>query len=169
MEMQFLWDRNVVVANAIAWKLKKGINMKTFMLKKEDVKHKWYIIDAEGKNLGKVAALAASVLRGKNKPTYTPHIACGDNVIIINAEKVNLTGNKLDKKMYYNHSGYPGGLRERTARTMIERYPVEMVERAVKGMLPKNRLGRQIYKQLFVYAGSEHKHQAQKPESLEVR
>ncbi len=169
MEMQFLWDRNVVVANAIAWKLKKGINMKTFMLRKEDVKHKWYIIDAEGKNLGKVAALAASVLRGKNKPTYTPHIACGDNVIIINAEKVNLTGNKLDKKMYYNHSGYPGGLRERTARTMIERYPVEMVERAVKGMLPKNRLGRQIYKQLFVYAGSEHKHQAQKPESLEVR
>ena len=169
MEMQFLWDRNVVVANAIAWKLKKGINMKTFMLRKVDVKHKWYIIDAEGKNLGKVAALAASVLRGKNKPTYTPHIACGDNVIIINAEKVNLTGNKLDKKMYYNHSGYPGGLRERTARTMIERYPVEMVERAVKGMLPKNRLGRQIYKQLFVYAGSEHKHQAQKPESLEVR
>ena len=143
--------------------------MKTFMLRKEDIEHKWYIIDAEGKNLGKVAALAASVLRGKNKPTYTPHIACGDNVIIINAEKVNLTGNKLDKKMYYNHSGYPGGLRERTARTMIERYPVEMVERAVKGMLPKNRLGRQIYKQLFVYAGSEHKHQAQKPESLEVR
>lgn len=143
--------------------------MKTFMLRKEDVEHKWYIIDAEGKNLGKVAALAASVLRGKNKPTYTPHIACGDNVIIINAEKVNLTGNKLDKKMYYNHSGYPGGLRERTARIMIEKYPVEMVERAVKGMLPKNRLGRQIYKQLFVYAGSEHKHQAQKPESLEVR
>ena len=143
--------------------------MKTFMLRKEDVEHKWYMIDAEGKNLGKVAALAASVLRGKNKPTYTPHIACGDNVIIINAEKVNLTGNKLDKKMYYNHSGYPGGLRERTARTMIERYPVEMVERAVKGMLPKNRLGRQIYKQLFVYAGSEHKHQAQKPERLEVR
>ena len=143
--------------------------MKTFMLRKEDVEHKWYIIDAEGKNLGKVAALAASVLRGKNKPTYTPHVACGDNVIIINAEKVNLTGNKLDKKMYYNHSGYPGGLRERTARIMIEKYPVEMVERAVKGMLPKNRLGRQIYRQLFVYAGSEHKHEAQKPERLEVK
>ena len=143
--------------------------MKTFMLRKEDVEHKWYVIDAEGKNLGKVAALAASVLRGKNKPTYTPHVACGDNVIIINAEKVNLTGNKLDKKMYYNHSGYPGGLRERTARIMIEKYPVELVERAVKGMLPKNRLGRQIYRQLFVYAGSEHKHQAQKPERLEVR
>src|SRR5574344_292046 len=143
--------------------------MKTFMLRKEDVEHKWYVIDAEGKNLGKVAALAASVLRGKNKPTYTPHVACGDNVIISNAEKVNLTGNKLDKKMYYNHSGYPGGLRERTARTMIERYPVEMVERAVKGMLPKNRLGRQIYRQLFVYEGSNHKHEAQKPERLEVK
>lgn len=143
--------------------------MKTFMLKKEDIERKWYVIDAEGKNLGKVAALAASVLRGKHKPTYTPHIPCGDNVIIINAEKVNLTGNKLDDKMYYNHSGYPGGLRERTARTMIEKYPVEMVERAIKGMLPKNRLGRQIFRQLFVYAGSEHKHEAQKPERLEVK
>ena len=142
--------------------------MKTFMLRKEDVEHKWYIIDAEGKNLGKVAALAASVLRGKNKPTYTPHIACGDNVIIINAEKVNLTGNKLDKKMYYNHSGYPGGLRERTARTMIERYPVEMVERAVKGMLPKGPLGRQMLKKLHVYAGPEHNHAAQKPETLDI-
>ena len=143
--------------------------MKTFMLRKEDVEHKWYVIDAEGKTLGKVAALAASVLRGKNKPTYTPHVACGDNVIIINAEKVKLTGNKLEDKMYYNHSGYPGGLRERTAKTMVEKYPVEMVERAVKGMLPKNRLGRQIYRQLFVYAGSEHKHEAQKPERLEVK
>ena len=142
--------------------------MKTFMLKKEDVKHNWYVIDAEGQNLGKVAALAASVLRGKHKPTYTPHIACGDNVIIINAEKVNLTGNKLNDKMYYNHSGYPGGLRERNAKTMIEKYPVEMVERAVKGMLPKNRLGRQIYRQLFVYAGSEHKHEAQKPTTITI-
>lgn len=143
--------------------------MKTFMLRKEDVEHKWYIIDAEGKTLGKVAALAASVLKGKNKPTYTPHVDCGDNIIIVNAEKVVLTGNKLDDKMYYNHSGYPGGLRERNARTMVTKYPVEMVERAVKGMLPKNRLGRQMYKKLFVYAGSEHKHQAQKPESLEVK
>lgn len=143
--------------------------MKTFMLKKEDVEHKWYVIDAEGQVLGKVAEKAATILRGKHKPTYTPHVACGDNVIIINAEKVLLTGNKLDKKMYYNHSGYPGGLRERTARTMVEKYPVEMVERAVWGMLPKNRLGRQIYKQLFVYAGSEHKHEAQKPERIEVK
>ncbi len=143
--------------------------MKTFMLRKEDVEHKWYVIDAEGQVLGKVAALAASVLRGKNKPTFTPYVTCGDNVIIINAEKVVLTGNKLDKKMYYNHSGYPGGLRERTARTMKEKYPVEMVERAVKNMLPKNRLGRDMYRQLFVYAGNEHKHEAQKPERLEVK
>lgn len=143
--------------------------MKTFMLRKEDVEHKWYVIDAEGQVLGKVAALAASVLRGKNKPTFTPYVACGDNVIIINAEKVVLTGNKLDKKMYYNHSGYPGGLRERTARTMKEKYPVEMVERAIKNMLPKNRLGRDMYRQLFVYAGNEHKHETQKPERLEVK
>ena len=143
--------------------------MKTFMLRKEDVEHTWYVIDAEGQVLGKVAALAASVLRGKNKPTFTPYVACGDNVIIINAEKVVLTGNKLDKKMYYNHSGYPGGLRERTARTMKEKYPVEMVERAIKNMLPKNRLGRDMYRQLFVYAGNEHKHEAQKPERLEVK
>ena len=108
-------------------------------------------------------------MRGKNKPTFTPHVDCGDNVIIINAEKVVLTGNKLDKKIYYNHSGYPGGLRERTAATMVEKYPVEMVERAIKGMLPKGRLGRQMYKKLFVYAGSEHKHEAQKPENLEVK
>jgi len=143
--------------------------MKTFMLKKEEVKRKWYVIDAEGKNLGKVATLAAHVLRGKHKPTYTPHIDCGDNVIIINAEKVNLTGNKLNDKIYYNHSGYPGGLRERTAKVMIEKYPVEMVERAVKGMLPKGRLGRKMYTKLFVYKGSEHKQAAQKPEVLEVR
>lgn len=143
--------------------------MKTFMLKKEDVEHKWYVIDAENKPLGKVAALAASMLRGKHKPTYTPYVDCGDNIIIVNAEKVLLTGNKLEDKMYYNHSGYPGGLRERNAKTMISKYPVEMVERAVKGMLPKNRLGRQMYKKLFVYAGSEHNQKAQKPESLEVK
>lgn len=143
--------------------------MKTFMLRKEDVEHKWYVIDAEGKTLGKVAALAASVLRGKNKPTYTPHVACGDNVIIINAEKVKLTGNKLEDKMYYNHSGYPGGLRERTAKTMVEKYPVEMVERAVKGMLPKGRLGRQMYTKLFVYEGENHPHAAQKPIKMEVK
>lgn len=143
--------------------------MTSYMQKKETVERKWYVIDAEGKSLGRVASLAATYLRGKHKPTYTPHIDCGDNIIIINAEKVNLTGNKLDKKMYYNHSQYLGGLRERTARTMREEYPVEMVERAVKGMLPHNRLGRQMYKKLFVYAGSEHKQMAQKPEVLEVK
>ena len=169
MEMQFLWEGNVIVANMIALKLGRVEKMKTFMLRKEDVEHKWYVIDAEGQTLGKVAALAAHVLRGKHKPTYTPHVACGDNVIIINAQKVVLTGGKLDKKIYYNHSGYPGGLRERTARTMKEKYPVEMVERAVWGMLPKGRLGRKMYTQLFVYADSEHKHEAQKPERLEVK
>ena len=143
--------------------------MKSYMQKKETVERKWYVIDAEGKSLGRVATLAATYLRGKHKPTYTPHIDCGDNIIIINAEKVNLTGNKLDNKMYYNHSQYLGGLRERTARTMREEYPTEMIERAVKGMLPHNRLGRQMYKKLFVYAGNEHKQEAQKPEVLEVK
>ena len=143
--------------------------MKSYMQKKETVERKWYVIDAEGKSLGRVASLAATYLRGKHKPTYTPNIDCGDNIIIINAEKVNLTGNKMNDKMYYNHSQYLGGLRERTAKEMIEKYPVEMVERAVKGMLPHNRLGRQMYKKLFVYTGSEHKHEAQKPEVLEVK
>ena len=143
--------------------------MKSYMQKKETVERKWYVIDAEGKSLGRVATLAATYLRGKNKPTYTPHIDCGDYIIIINASKVNLTGNKLEDKMYYNHSMYTGGLRERNAKTMRENYPEEMVERAVKGMLPHNRLGRQMYKKLFVYAGNEHKQEAQKPEVLEVK
>lgn len=143
--------------------------MKSFMQKKETVERKWYVIDAEGKSLGRVASLAASYLRGKNKPTYTPHIDCGDNIIIINAKKVLLTGNKEEKKMYYNHSMYQGGLRERTAKEMRERYPIEMMERAVKGMLPHNRLGRQMYTKLHVYEGPEHKHEAQKPEVLEVK
>ena len=135
----------------------------SYMQRKEDVVRSWYVIDAEGKSLGRVATKAAHILRGKHKPTFTPHVDCGDCVIIINAEKVNLTGNKLDSKMYYNHSGYTGGLRERTARVMKENYPVEMVERAVKGMLPKGRLGRSTYTKLFVYAGNEHPHMAQKP------
>ena len=143
--------------------------MTSYMQKKETVERKWYVIDAEGKSLGRVAALAAVYLRGKHKPTYTPHIDCGDNIVIINAQKVTLTGNKLEDKMYYDHSMYQGGLRERTAKVMKEQYPVEMMERAVKGMLPHNRLGRQMYKKLFVYAGNEHKHQAQKPEVLEVK
>ena len=143
--------------------------MTSYMQKKETVERKWYVIDAEGKSLGRVAALAATYLRGKHKPTYTPNIDCGDNIIIVNAQKVNLTGNKLEDKIYYNHSMYVGGLRERTAKVMREQYPVEMMERAVKGMLPHNRLGRAMAKKLFVYAGNEHKQMAQKPEVLEVK
>ena len=142
--------------------------MKTFMQSKETVARDWYVIDAKDVALGRVAAKAASMLRGKHKVTYTPHVDCGDYIIIVNAEKVKLTGNKLMDKKYYNHSGYPGGLRERTARTMKEKYPVEMVERAVKGMLPHNRLGRQMYKKLFVYEGETHNNQAQKPIEMKV-
>ena len=142
--------------------------MKTFMEKKETVNRKWYVIDAENLPLGRVATKAANLLRGKHKVTFTPHVDCGDYVIIINADKVKLTGNKLEQKMYYNHSGFPGGLRERNAKVMIEKYPVEMVERAVKGMLPHNRLGRATAKKLFVYAGADHKHSAQKPESITI-
>ena len=142
--------------------------MKTFMQKKETVERKWYVVDAEGKTLGRLATKVATVLRGKHKPTYTPHVDCGDYVIVINADKVVLTGNKLEDKMYYNHSGFPGGLRERNAKTMIEKYPEEMVERAIKGMLPHNPLGRAMGKKLFVYAGADHKHEAQKPEVMEI-
>ena len=141
----------------------------TYMQKKEEVVRNWYVIDAEGLPLGRVATKAAHVLRGKHKVTYTPHIDCGDNVVIINASKVVLTGDKLDKKIYYNHSGYTGGLRERTAREMKENYPVEMVERAVKGMLPKGRLGRQMNKKLFVYADENHPHAAQQPKEMKVK
>ena len=138
----------------------------TFMQKKENVVRNWYVIDAANESLGRVATRAAHILRGKNKPTYTPNIDCGDYVIIINASQVKLTGNKLEDKIYYNHSGYTGGLRERTAKVMVEKYPCEMLERAVKGMLPKGRLGRQMYKKLFVYAGNEHPHAAQQPVEL---
>ena len=140
----------------------------TYMQKKEEVSRKRYVIDATDVVLGRLASKTAHILRGKHKPTYTPHIDCGDYVIIVNASKVALTGDKLDKKIYYNHSGYTGGLRERTARVMKESYPVEMVERSVKGMLPKGRLGRQMYKKLFVYAGEEHPHQAQQPTELKM-
>ena len=134
--------------------------MKTFMQKKENIERNWYVIDAEGKTLGRVATKAAHVLRGKHKVTYTPYVDCGDYVIIVNADKVVLTGNKLEDKKYYNHSGFPGGLRERNAK--------EMIERAVKGMLPHNRLGRAMGKKLFVYRDANHKHEAQKPKALEI-
>ena len=141
----------------------------TYMQKKETVKRDWYVIDAEGVNLGRLATRVADVLRGKHKPTFTPHIDCGDFVIVVNASKVNLTGNKLNDKIYYNHSGYTGGLRERTAKEMRENYPVEMIERAVKGMIPHTRLGRQVAKKLFVYEGAEHPHMAQKPVEMKVK
>ena len=143
--------------------------MNTLMQKKETVDRKWYVIDATDVNLGRLATQVAGILRGKHKTTFTPHIDCGDYVIIINASKVNLTGNKLNDKMYYNHSRYAGGLRERNAKVMVEKYPEEMVERAIKGMLPKGRLGRQMFKKLFVYAGSEHEQLAQKPIEMKVK
>jgi large subunit ribosomal protein L13 len=141
----------------------------SYMQKKETVKRDWYVIDAEGVNLGRLATRVADVLRGKHKPTFTPHVDCGDFVIVVNASKINLTGNKLNDKIYYNHSGYTGGLRERTAKEMRENYPVEMIERAVKGMIPHNRLGRQVAKKLFVYEGAEHPHMAQKPVEMKVK
>ena len=143
--------------------------MKTFMQKKETVNRKWYVIDATDVNLGRLATKVATVLRGKHKPTYTPHIDCGDYVIVVNAKNVNLTGNKLNDKMYYNHSRYAGGMRERNAKTMIEKYPEEMIERAVKGMLPKGPLGRKMIKKLFVYAEGEYVQQAQQPIEMKVK
>ena len=143
--------------------------MKTFMLRKEDVEHKWYVIDAEGQVLGKVAALAASVLRGKHKPTFTPYVACGDNVIIINAEKIKLTGKKWSDKLYRHHSEYNGGLTTLNASEMMAKFPTRMVEYAVKGMLPHTKLGDVQRGHLYVYAGSEHPHAAQKPVEFKVK
>jgi len=142
--------------------------MSTFLQKKENIERTWYVVDATDKPVGRVATKVATILRGKHKPTYTPYVDCGDYVIVINAEKAILTGNKLEDKMYYNHSGYPGGLRERNAKTMIQSYPEEMMERAIKGMLPHNRLGRAMGKKLFVYRDENHKHAAQKPIEMKV-
>jgi large subunit ribosomal protein L13 len=139
------------------------------MAKPNEVERKWYIIDAAGKTLGRLASEAASLIRGKHKPQFTPHVDTGDFVIIINAEKIVLTGNKWQKKKYYRHSGYPGGLKVATAQEMIERNPARMVEKAVHGMLPKNRLGERMKLKLKVYAGPDHPHQAQKPEVYELR
>jgi len=142
--------------------------MKSFMQKKETVEHNWYIIDATDKPLGRLASKAAVLLRGKHKATFTPHIDCGDNVIIINAKKVALTGNKAETKIYYNHSGYVGGLRERKAKEMKANYSIEMVERAIKGMLPHNRLGSAMIKKLFVYEDENHLHTAQQPKEMDL-
>jgi len=141
----------------------------TYMAKPHEVERKWWIVDAEGKTLGRLASEVARLLRGKHKPEYTPHVDTGDFVIVINADKIHLTGKKLQKKIYYRHSGYPGGLKMATAAEMIQKRPVKVIELAVKGMLPKNSLGRRQGKKLKVYAGSEHPHQAQQPEVYELR
>ena len=140
----------------------------TFMANPATVERKWYVVDAEGKTLGRLAAEVAKVLRGKNKPTFTPHVDTGDHVIVLNADKVVLTGKKLVQKTYFRHSGYPGGTTFTTAGKMLETRPERVVEMAVKGMLPKNSLGRKMYTKLKVYAGAEHQHAAQMPEVLEI-
>lgn len=142
--------------------------MKSYMASPSTIERKWYVVDAEGLTLGRLASVTASILRGKNKPTFTPHMDTGDYVIIVNAEKVAVTGKKLDKKIYYRHSEYVGGMKETTLREMMAKKPERVIELAVKGMLPKGPLGRDMYRKLFVYAGPEHKHQAQKPEALTI-
>ncbi len=143
--------------------------MSTFMVRKEDVKRSWYLIDAEGKTLGKVAALAATILNGKHRPEYTPHVDCGDCVVVINADKVVLTGKKLDQKYYHHHSGYVGGLKSVKYRTLMATKPEMVVSLAVKGMLPKNKIGSASLTRLHVYKGAEHQQQAQKPVAIEVK
>ncbi len=140
--------------------------MKTFMASPATIDRKWYVVDAEGKTLGRLASEVAKVLRGKNKPIFTPHIDTGDYVIVVNAEKIKVTGKKLDQKVYYRHSGYVGGIKETTLKEMLNKHPERVIEFAVKGMLPKGPLGRQMYTKLFVYAGPDHKHAAQKPEAF---
>lgn len=143
--------------------------MKTIMANEQTITRKWHVIDAQGKTLGRLASETAILLRGKHKPTFTPHVDCGDYVIVINAENIELTGRKWDQKKYYTHSRYPGSLKETTARVMRDKHPERLVEFAVKGMLPKGRLGRQMYKKLYVYVGADHPHTAQKPELYELR
>ncbi|MEW5801434.1 MAG: 50S ribosomal protein L13 [bacterium] len=142
--------------------------MKTFMAKEEDQKREWYVLDAQGEVLGRLATKAAMVLRGKLKPEFTPHVDTGDHVIIINAEKVLMTGRKLQQKLYYRHSGYPGGLKITPAHKMMKEKPEEIIRKAIRGMLPKNKLGREVYRKLKVYTGPDHPHEAQTPQVLKV-
>lgn len=139
------------------------------MANAQNIERKWYLVDATDMVLGRLSTEVARILRGKHKPTYTPHVDCGDYVIIVNAEKVALTGKKLDEKIYYRHTGYPGGLRQRTARVMLELRPEQVLEKSIRGMLPKNKLGEDMYRKLFVYAGADHPHQAQKPKVLNLK
>ena len=140
----------------------------TYIAKPAEIERKWYVVDASGKNLGRLASEIAKILKGKNKPTYTPFMDTGDYVIVINAEKVTVTGKKLDQKLYTHHTGYIGGLKQVTLKRMLETKPDQVIAHAVKGMLPKNALGRQMFRKLHVYAGAEHGHAAQKPEVLEI-
>ena len=142
--------------------------MKTYSAKKEEVERNWYLVDGSGKVLGRLASQVAHVLRGKTKPIYTPHVDCGDYVIVVNAEKIHVTGQKMNQKKYYRHSGYPGGLKEVTLRDQLQKFPNRVIEAAVRGMLPKNRLGRRMFKKLKVYAGPNHPHQAQQPKPMEL-
>ena len=142
--------------------------MKTYVTKASDIERKWYVVDASGKTLGRLASTVATILRGKNKPTFSPSIDTGDNVIVINAEKIKVTGKKLSDKIYYSHSDYPGGMRETTLAEMIDKKPAKVIELAVKGMLPSGPIGKQMISKLHVYAGAEHPHAAQKPETLDI-
>lgn len=142
--------------------------MRTFTEKKEDITREWYVVDAEGQTLGRLAARIAPILKGKHKPTYTPHLDCGDFVIIVNAEKVRVTGRKLNQKFYHHYSGYPGGLTSISLRDQLATHPERVLEAAIRGMLPKNKLGRRMLKKLKVYAGGSHPHQAQLPKPLEL-
>lgn len=143
--------------------------MKTYVTKAADVERSWFVVDAEGQNLGRLATRIATVLRGKHKPEYSPSVDAGDYVVVVNAEKITVTGRRMDQKIYYRHSGYPGGLKEKTLREQLEKHPERVISLAVKGMLPKNALGRKIFKKLKVYAGPDHPHQAQQPEPLDLQ
>jgi len=143
-------------------------NVKTFTAKPHELEREWFVCDAQGQNLGRLATQVAAILRGKHKPIYTPHVDCGDYVIIVNADKITVTGQKLEQKMYYHHSSYPGGLKQVTLRKQLQTHPERVIESAVRGMLPKNRLGRKMFKKLKVYAGPEHPHQAQQPKRLDT-
>jgi large subunit ribosomal protein L13 len=142
--------------------------VRTCVVRQEDITRKWYVVDADGKTLGRLASEIAQILKGKHKPIYSPHLDVGDYVVVVNAERIAVTGRKMDQKMYYRHTGYPGGIRENNLRDLLVRHPTYAVKYAVKGMLPKNRLGRKMIRKLKIYAGPEHPHQAQQPEVLEL-
>jgi large subunit ribosomal protein L13 len=142
--------------------------LKTVSAREQDIQREWFVVDAQGQTLGRLATRVAAILRGKHKPNYTPHVDCGDHVIIVNAEKIHTTGQKMSQKTYYRHSGYPGGLKEITLRDQLQKFPNRVLESAIRGMLPKNTLGRRMFKKLKVYAGPNHPHQAQQPKPFEL-